>query len=179
MQQLFVAAKDGGTDVEVDRCAECGALWFDPGELEIIAELLARPVGGGSANPCPACREPMSLARVKGNLPAEKCAVCLGTFLSRATVLQLEALRLPRPPDARAQPPEVGFLCARCGGRFPYAQGNGTSLGLVCPGCVVNPRTGHLAPGERGTLGGEFERQVNVGAWGLAELLGSVFDFFG
>ncbi len=150
MDALFVAASDGGAEIEIDRCHECGSLWFDAGELEVAANLHARASNAESEHPCPVCRQRMRAASLPGGLGAHRCDSCQGTWLDGETVAELKSSKLPRVPERQAKRSSVGFLCAKCQQRFPFAQGNGTSLGLVCPGCVVNPQVTKLGPGATG-----------------------------
>ena len=184
MEALWIAATDGGSEIEIDRCAECGALWFDAGELEMAANLHARPSEAESEHRCPVCAQQMRGASLPRGLFAHRCDSCQGTFLDASNIAALKSEKLPRLPEtaARAQA-TVGFVCAECNGKFPYAQGNGTRKGLVCPGCVVNPQVDRItrgptsmyrAPDEGlygGTGGGGFE-------FDLVDLVQMVGDLF-
>ena len=141
MDALCVASSDGGREIEIDRCAECGALWFDAGELEMAANIHARKSFAESEHACPVCHHQMQGATLPRGLHAHRCDNCHGTFLDPATVAALKSGKLPRPPQSKARSQtSVGFLCARCNQKFPYAKGNATNKGLMCPGCVVNPQ---------------------------------------
>jgi Zn-finger nucleic acid-binding protein len=71
-----VVERDG---VEVDWCPLCRGLWFDAGELELLAESRGRPltVAGPNATPdalrgagrrCPRCGKKMVTARLGGSV---------------------------------------------------------------------------------------------------------------
>jgi len=147
MDALFVAAMDGGSEIEIDRCSECGSLWFDAGELEVAANVHARPSSAESEFPCPVCQQRMRGASLPRGLDAHRCDSCQGTFLEGKTVAALGSEKLPRVPEQAAKRASVGFLCARCNQRFPFAKGNGTSIGLMCPDCVVNPQVEKITSG--------------------------------
>lgn len=72
MDALCLASSDGGPEIEIDRCGDCGALWFDAGELEMAANLHARPAPGESEHPCPVCRQQMRLASLPRGLFAHR-----------------------------------------------------------------------------------------------------------
>lgn len=66
-EPLIVAEREG---IELDACPWCRGLWFDAGELALLAEVLGRPlsVGEGGAmaaatsekpRPCPRCDKAM------------------------------------------------------------------------------------------------------------------------
>lgn len=172
MDALCISASDGGTELEIDRCAECGALWFDAGELEMAANLHARPSAAESEHPCPVCSQQMRGANLPRGLFAHRCDSCRGTFLDGATVRALNTEKLPRPPDARPKnQATVGFICARCSGKFPYAKGNATNKGLMCPGCVVNPQVERLTRGPTSTY-----RAPGTGEEGIDFDLGDAVD---
>ncbi len=151
MQPLYLAPAKGGLQVELDRCIKCGALWFDAGELEILAGLDSRDTHAESTRACPSCHEPMADAALAKDTLGQRCERCHGTFVDGKQMKRLRALSLPslvktdevpkvvRRTKPAAQKKVVGFDCAKCGQRFPFAEGNGTNKGLVCRGCVVNP----------------------------------------
>lgn len=189
MQPLFLAPARGGSEIEVDRCLKCGALWFDAGELEILAGLDSRDTTAESTRACPVCHDPMADAALSQHSVGQRCDRCHGTYVDGKNVRRLRALSLPRlvqtdkvaavPARADAaktvETPAVprrqmaGFVCAKCGGKFPYAEGNGTNKGLVCRGCVVNPTL------DKPSRGGLFASSVDAddvggGDWDLTDL---------
>jgi len=175
MDRLTVQAKEDGQDVEIDRCAECGALWFDAGELEVVGELTAKELHGKSELPCPVCREPLYGATIEGGITAWRCNECYGTWINGDTVLQLARRKLPgsvlRPKG------DVGFICAICSGKFPFAEGNANERGLICGGCVVNPRPGKLRPGERTSdMPGPWPEEKL--RYGLSDAITSIAELF-
>ena len=134
--QRVMTTTPAGKDLEIDRCGECGALWFDAGELELLATQRALPAGPGFEHFCPSCAEPAREPAVGGSFASARCTRCGGTFLDAATVAKLSAGKLPHVPEAAQTPRQIGFICGRCEGRFPYAEANATALGLVCRECV-------------------------------------------
>lgn len=133
--QRLIATTSAGQALELDRCADCGGLWFDAGELELLATHRALAGGPGFEHFCPSCADPAHEPAVGGQFAAARCNGCQGTWLDGATVAGLDA-RLPRPPDASQKPSELGFLCAGCDERFPYEQGHVSASGLVCRPCL-------------------------------------------
>ncbi len=105
MDALFLFSTDGGRELEVDRCGECGSLCFDAGELEMAANLHARPSDAESEYPCPVCRQRMLGANLPRNLFAHFCDSCRGTFLDAATLAALKNEKLPVLPEGKRQNP--------------------------------------------------------------------------
>ena len=189
MQPLFFAPAKGGVQVELDRCTRCGALWFDAGELEILAGLDSRDTDAESKRQCPNCQDLMADATLARDTVGQRCERCHGTFVDGKQVKRLRALSLPslvqtdeneavvrrsKPsadPRKTAKPNTIGFECAKCGGRFPFAEGNGTSRGLVCRGCVVIPTVDPRS--SRGVFASStdvYDDDAFLGEWDLSDL---------
>lgn len=153
MHFLLVAPR--GKELELDRCVQCGSVWFDAGEVDQLAgrALPFEAFDHEAERNCPVCDQPMQAGVLKQAVPVERCGSCRGYFLD-ADDLQLLKLKLTDRPKSKAL--VNGFVCARCGGRFPYSDGNATTRGLVCKTCVVNPVETHLAQGERTGTGALF-----------------------
>jgi Zn-finger nucleic acid-binding protein len=152
LQPLFVDLP-GKADVPLDRCAQCGGLWFDFGELEAVTGRSApfEPLdGAGTDRRCPRCTLSLSPGLLDGSIPVETCTACRGLWLDFADLPDVRAPRLAalaRPPEGPGRyeglaPPDddgpveiVGFTCAACQKRAPYAQARGTARGLVCSAC--------------------------------------------
>lgn len=148
--QRLITSQSSGRELEIDRCGECGGLWFDAGELELLATHRALPAGPGFEHFCPSCSDPARDPAIGGQFAAARCNACRGTWLDGPTVEGLTNERLPHPPDPTQKPPEIGFLCAGCEGRFPYAQGNVSASGLVCRPCLNSNAA--QAPRELGSV---------------------------
>lgn len=145
MQPLFLE-REGAPDVQLDRCARCGGVWFDTGEAEDVSRrrLAWTPGSGPSTGACPGCREALRPGELRARASAQRCPGCHGVWLEEATlthlgnerleVLAARALRLT--PAAPAPRSSVGFECAKCGQRAPWREANGTSYGLVCRACT-------------------------------------------
>lgn len=164
MQPLFVD-RPGKPDVVLDRCALCGGLWFDFGEVEQVAgrEPAFERLDAAVERRCPDCGLTLNAGLFPGAVPVEVCGACRGAWLDWEDLESLGATRLqrvakPPPPsffEAKEPPPEfyadktpeapiadhnrIGFDCAKCGKRTPYSQANGTSHGLVCSACTPQP----------------------------------------
>jgi Zn-finger nucleic acid-binding protein len=179
MDALCLSASDGGTEIEIDRCVECGSLWFDAGELEMAASLHARPASGESEHPCPCCKKQMRAASLPRGMFAHRCDSCRGTFLDAKTVAALKSDKLPRPPERKAKGhASVGFICVKCSGKFPYAKGNATNKGLMCPGCVVNPQVERITRGPTSTYRASGRGAVGLDI-GFLDVFDSLADLFG
>lgn len=138
--------------VQVDRCGECGGLWFGFGQLAEIAgrEVPFELLDGETARRCPDCTMSLTPVILEGGVPVETCSTCRGMWFDFADLQQLgkpfESVAPPPHPAryAGVAPPDepsavdrsMGFDCAKCGTRTPFAEGHGTSRGLVCGACV-------------------------------------------
>lgn len=95
---LVVVERDG---IEVDWCLSCRGLWFDEGELELLAEKsgraidprdLARTDGptGQAKRRCPRCRKKMEQASTgSGAGPKIDCCPAHGIWLDRGELGQI------------------------------------------------------------------------------------------
>lgn len=144
MQPLFLE-RAGEPDLQLDRCAACGGVWFDAGEAEEISRRKVSWVP--SENPtglrCPGCGDGLGSGRVKGRFSGARCESCHGLWLDEAQLTalgsaKLEALasRAARHGKRPRSAPVVGFLCAACSRRAPWTEANGTAKGLVCRACT-------------------------------------------
>ena len=80
------------SDIEVDRCTGCKAIWFDAREYEKLKDVKAakqidvgeRPKDAGEPRrlDCPVCHTRMITMTVRGHpkLKYESCTVCYGAF---------------------------------------------------------------------------------------------------
>jgi len=109
---LIVVERQG---IEVDWCAGCGGIWFDAGELELLAEAARReftldfapnqtgagPVSTstGPSRDCPRCDKRMDVQRLAGEPPVEidLCPRGHGVWLDRG---ELSALLRSMPETA-------------------------------------------------------------------------------
>jgi DNA-directed RNA polymerase subunit M/transcription elongation factor TFIIS len=55
LQPFWMPASRIGGEVELDRCRECGGVWFDAGELTEASGKTVRAPMGPSARNCPSC----------------------------------------------------------------------------------------------------------------------------
>ena len=130
---LVVVEREG---IEVDWCVDCGGLWFDAGELELLAVKLGRPLAAHDLPPaaargrpgrrrCPRC--PRRLER----LPFERQALELdrcpshGIWLDRGELGSMLKGRAPHGADAPGA--VLSFLGETFGGGTP--PGNPGELG--------------------------------------------------
>ena len=111
MQPFYVPSKRGGDEVELDRCSQCGALWFNAGEVEQALGKAVRRRQGTSTRSCPTCRVKLDAAVLDGPVDVERCGTCEGVFLDGHDVGVLAEKRVP----ARAAKGGSGFACESCG----------------------------------------------------------------
>jgi len=90
-------------DIELDSCPECGGLWFDRGEMELLAGRCGCSVESLSARSgshveearlkCPTCRRPMDKTLFGQEEPVvgDVCPFCRGLWLDAGELLQVLA----------------------------------------------------------------------------------------
>jgi Zn-finger nucleic acid-binding protein len=132
MQAFFVAAKGGASEVELDRCAQCGALWFNAGEVEQALGRTVRRRQGASSRSCPTCRVKLEAAVLEGRIEVERCGTCQGVFLDGHDVEALSFARTAYRTDGGS-----GFECEACHQRRPFSDATSTVTGLVCAACAA------------------------------------------
>ncbi len=114
--------------VEIDYCHECGGIWLDDGELELLLGELSsqtekitafwdlisaseKQSSDSTGRPCPVCRKKMTCFRAKGDLELDKCPSGHGIWFDRD---ELRALS-----HALSGDPIAGFI----GDLFPSSAG--------------------------------------------------------
>jgi len=90
-------------DIELDSCPECGGLWFDRGEMELLASKCGCAVEALSARSgsnveearlkCPTCRRTMNKSLFGQGEPVvgDVCPFCGGLWLDAGELLQVLA----------------------------------------------------------------------------------------
>lgn len=131
MQPFWVPARGGGAELELDRCSDCGGVWFDAGEVERATGKRVSASGGATRRACPRCKRALSEATLGARIAVEACGTCRGVFLEARDV---DALA--RSSSAKA-PPGTGFVCEGCGQRRPFSEAQPTLTGLVCGACAT------------------------------------------
>lgn len=91
-------------DVTVDRCEQCGSLWFDAQELDqwlsaaYPADALSResriPRRGLGGHRCPRCPEWLESAGWTG-LVLDRCRGCRGLFVEAREIVRMQEEELP------------------------------------------------------------------------------------
>ncbi len=136
LQLFWVPSRVPGAEVELDRCNDCGGVWFDAGEL---FEASGRKVTAGETTTdrqCPACHVPLMEGELRGGVEVETCLECAGTFLEAR---DLEAIVKKSAP--KAAPGGTGFVCDACHQRKPFSAAQATLTGLECQACAVEKAT--------------------------------------
>jgi Zn-finger nucleic acid-binding protein len=131
MQSFWLPAKGGGAEVELDRCTDCGGVWFDAGELSQATGRQVTASRAAVSRLCPSCRVPLMHGTLQGDIGVETCARCKGTFLEAR---DLEALK--KRASSLSAPGGSGFVCEECGKRKAFSDGHATLTGLVCTSCA-------------------------------------------
>jgi Zn-finger nucleic acid-binding protein len=91
---LVVVEREG---IELDWCLDCRGLWFDEGELELLAEKSGRAIdladlarAGQGKRRCPRCRKKMEQATVGSAAgPKIDCCPAHGIWLDRGELGQI------------------------------------------------------------------------------------------
>lgn len=130
MQPFWVPARTGGAELELDRCSDCGGVWFDFGELGRATGKKLTVAEEEVRRRCPECKEPMLQSQLDGRIAVETCARCHGTFL------EARDLDMLAKGSTRQAPGGTGFVCEACGNRRPFSEANATLTGLACGACV-------------------------------------------
>ncbi|MEW6435462.1 MAG: zf-TFIIB domain-containing protein [Myxococcota bacterium] len=167
LQPLFIDLP-GRADVPLDRCASCGGLWFDFGELEQVTGRAARIevlADAGTSRRCPRCTLSLTPVFLDGATPVETCTACRGLWFDFVDVSgvaspRLDALAKPgarqreglAPPDDDGPVRVVGFECAACHLHKPYSEARGTAKGLVCSACSPEVQPAPAGPSFDGLI---------------------------
>lgn len=133
LRPFWVPSKTQGEELELDRCNDCGGVWFDAGEL---TKASGRAVKLGAAKTdrlCPGCHAPLREAELTGGVAVESCAKCRGTFLEAR---DMDALVKRAAPKRAPSSHGTGFVCDSCGERKPFSQAQPTLTGLECEACA-------------------------------------------
>jgi hypothetical protein len=135
MQPFWLPSSKGGDEVELDRCNDCGGVWFDAGELSEATRRAVTPGKQPTDRRCPECAVPLVRAVMAGGVDVETCTSCQGTFLEAR---DLDAI--VKKKSARAAPGGTGFVCDACGARKPFSLAQPTLTGLECDTCVAEKK---------------------------------------
>ncbi len=138
MRPFKVQSKNPGVDVELDRCHNCGGVWFDSGELEIATGRSVIKSMRTSDRFCPRCFIPLLNAELTAGVAVETCRTCKGTYFDARDIHTVTQQSPAKPPE------DVSFLCDACGQRKPFAGALPTARGTVCADCAA--RAGGPAP---------------------------------
>jgi Zn-finger nucleic acid-binding protein len=131
MQPFWLPATRLGDEVELDRCTDCGGVWFDAGELSDATGKAVRASQEKTRRNCPACAAFLVQGKLSDGPDVETCPSCRGTFLEAR---DLDLLGRKQKRTHRA-PGSTGFVCDRCGARTPFSEAHATLTGLECASC--------------------------------------------
>lgn len=131
MQLFWVPGRATGSEVELDRCSDCGGVWFDAGELFEASGRKVQASEHKTDRQCPECHLPLMEGELRGGVEVETCLECAGTFLEAR---DLDAI-VNKSPTTRA-PGGTGFVCDACHQRRPFSEAQATLTGLECQACV-------------------------------------------
>lgn len=153
--------------IELDRCLDCEATWFDGGELARVSGARGAPVitREQPAGRCPGCGGLLWSARV-GDCALLSCIACAGCFVTD------NQLRRAFPdPRHRPGPPLLQFVCVGCKDRYAFEKAERVTSGLACARCAANlprwePPPPRMEPSVEGTTSsgskGAFELLVDI-----------------
>ena len=131
MRPFMIQSRNPGIDVELDRCHNCGGVWFDSGELEIATGRSVIKSMRGSDRYCPRCFIPLLNAELTAGVAVEACRTCKGTYLDARDIHTVTRQAPARPPE------DVSFVCSFCNERKPFATAQPTPNGTECSDCYA------------------------------------------
>ncbi|MCE9669692.1 zf-TFIIB domain-containing protein [Myxococcus stipitatus] len=146
MQPLFADR------VPLDRCFACKAMWFDAGELGVVAgsQGTLEMTREQPAARCPGCQGMLWFARL-GACELLACIDCGGNYVADA-----QFARATREGAARKELPRLEFVCVGCKDRYALTQCQRVAPGLACGRCAerfpppsVTPPRAREASGSR------------------------------
>lgn len=157
MQPFWLpSSKVEGAEVELDRCNDCGGVWFDAGELAEATRRAVTPGKQRTDRQCPECQVPLVRGVLAGGVDVETCAQCKGTFLEAR---DMDALtKRPAPKKTASAAGGTGFVCDGCGERKPFSLAQPTLTGMECDACVAEKKHPPAEPeqAERAGVFGKF-----------------------
>lgn len=133
MQPFWLPSKEEGDELELDRCNDCGGVWFDAGELAVATRRSVTPGKARTDRQCPECAVPLHRGVLGKSVDVETCVECGGTFLEAR---DLDGLVQKKAKRATAAPGGTGFVCDECGERKPFSFARPTLTGMACASCV-------------------------------------------
>ncbi|MEW6431709.1 MAG: zf-TFIIB domain-containing protein [Myxococcota bacterium] len=131
MKPFTVQSRKPDVDVELDRCHNCGGVWFDAGELELATGRKVVKSSKPCDRFCPKCLIPLLNADLTTGVAVETCRSCGGTYLDAKDIATVTRDKPARPPE------DVSFLCPTCKQRKPFASAQVTSVGSECMDCAT------------------------------------------
>ncbi len=104
-------------DAQVDRCRECGGLWFGKGSLTGALAVAAKDLkvlDGASPTdlPCPTCSKPLCRFKYPQTMVAvDMCRGCSGIWLDKGELREIQAVRshLQAVGELQAHAPVTGL----------------------------------------------------------------------
>jgi Zn-finger nucleic acid-binding protein len=154
LQAFWVPSRRTGEELELDRCHDCGGVWFDAGELAKASGRSVTVSAEPTDRQCPTCNVALMEATLTGGISVDSCATCRGTFLEARDMAALSSASGSRPAVAGS-----GFVCEQCGERKPFSEAQPTLTGMQCEACV-RAKNPPLAPPEKAASASTFGRFV-------------------
>jgi Zn-finger nucleic acid-binding protein len=130
MKPFWVQSRKPDVDVELDRCHNCGGIWFDAGELETATGRRVIKSSKPCNRYCPKCLIPLLNADLTTGVAVETCRSCGGTYLDAKDIVAVTKHAPARPPE------DVSFLCPTCQQRKPFSTAQVTAVGTECGECA-------------------------------------------
>jgi Zn-finger nucleic acid-binding protein len=133
MHRLFLEHR------EIGRCAACGGVWLDFGRLETLhpGATSVEALDETTARRCARCALSMTRAALSDGTSIETCSTCRGVYFDGGELERLLGRKVPTVP----RPVAAGFVCVKCGKRFPFSEGNAIAAGLACRACTPQSQT--------------------------------------
>lgn len=132
MRPFWVPSRRRAEELELDRCSDCGGVWFDAGELTQASGRTVKASREATDRDCPGCGVTLVRGTMSGEVDVETCPRCRGTFLEAR---DLDALMEKAP--RKSAPGGSGFVCDACGQRRPFSHAQATLTGLECHECAA------------------------------------------
>lgn len=159
-------------EIELDRCAPCGGMWFDRGELEALGARLVQPLRVGPLEAhCAGCLGALMQVRY-GSLPGAACGTCDGVFIEAKA---LATLSLPGLGARHDPTTELRARCPGCSTFVPLGTATETERGWACAACSPGAAP-VVGDGGGGSSIDRVDTFIGFAIEGVLETLGCLVD---